>query len=44
MAPGMVETPLWDTNADDVKVYKNYPFDWIQPQKIAEGMLKNGYE
>ena len=40
MAPGMVETPLGDTNTDDMKVYKNYLFDCVQPQEIAERMLK----
>lgn len=49
IAPGMVWTPLWTTNQEDMKDWvagggskppKDGPFDWLYPTEIAEEMLK----
>ena len=49
IAPGMVWTPLWYTDQEDMKGWaagggkhppKDGPFDWLMPEEIAEEILK----
>lgn len=39
VAPGMVRTPLW-SGQEDMKGFLDSPFDWLEPEEIARGMMK----
>lgn len=44
IAPGMVDTPLWKIGQEDMEGWQagieDSPFDWLDPEEIAQEMLK----
>lgn len=44
IAPGMVDTPLWKIDQADMEGWQagneNSPFDWLDPEEIAQEMFK----
>ena len=40
VAPGMVRTPLWTTDQEDMKPFLGFPFDWLTPDEVARAMMR----